>query len=65
MAAGDRHTVVCTEGGQVSTFGWGENGQLGHGGQGNELVPRVVEGLTEQVKTGWDFSQRDVQGVAV
>ena len=27
------------------TFGYGENGQLGHGGTANEMVPRMVEGL--------------------
>jgi regulator of chromosome condensation len=44
-AAGGRHAVVWTEGGEVYTFGHGYSGQLGHGGTERELVPRVVEAL--------------------
>ena len=29
MAAGSDHTAVCTEGGQLFTFGYGESGELG------------------------------------
>jgi alpha-tubulin suppressor-like RCC1 family protein len=41
-SAGDRHTVVWTEGGEVYTFGNGADGKLGHGGEEGEPVPRVV-----------------------
>jgi alpha-tubulin suppressor-like RCC1 family protein len=44
-AAGGGHTVVWLEDGRVFTFGNGESGQLGHGGEEDELVPRLVEGL--------------------
>jgi RCC1 and BTB domain-containing protein len=44
-SAGVSHTVVWTEGGEVYTFGGGLHGKLGHGGEGEELVPRVVEAL--------------------
>ena len=44
-SAGATHTVVWTEGGEVFTFGHGNDGQLGHGGTGDELVPRMVESL--------------------
>ena len=48
VAAGRYHTVVFTEAGDLYTFGRGENGQLGHGGIGNESVPRLVGGLAGQ-----------------
>jgi alpha-tubulin suppressor-like RCC1 family protein len=44
-AAGDKHTAVWTEKGVLFTFGTGENGALGHGGNQSELVPRLVEAL--------------------
>ena len=42
VACGDAHTVVATEGGGVYTFGNGEEGQLGHGDDENQLAPRRV-----------------------
>ena len=39
------HTLAWTEDGELFTFGMGEKGQLGHGGEANELVPRLVEAL--------------------
>jgi hypothetical protein len=45
LAAGEGHTVICTAEGRVLTFGYGRNGQLGHGGNADEMVPRMVEGL--------------------
>ena len=47
VAAGAEHTVICTAEGCVWTFGRGEYGQLGHGGNANEMVPRMVEGLVD------------------
>ena len=44
---GDDHNVICTSEGRVWTFGRGEHGQLGHGGDANEMVPRMVEGLMD------------------
>ena len=37
------HTVVATNAGEVLTFGGGHSGCLGHGGTGNELLPRAVD----------------------
>ena len=48
IAGGAFHTIVCTTAGIVYTFGYGENGRLGHGGEGNEYLPRVVQGLEGQ-----------------
>ena len=42
VACGIYHTVVATEGGGVYTFGHGDWGQLGHGDQNRQLVPRRV-----------------------
>ena len=44
IACGTNHTVVCTAG-AVYTFGYGSWGCLGHGGEGNEYLPRIVQGL--------------------
>jgi len=44
-SAGCTHTAVWTEEGEIFTFGRGSHGKLGHGGQENELVPRLVEVL--------------------
>ena len=46
IAMGDRHTAVITEAAGVRelwTWGGCETGQLGHGGNVRELLPRVVE----------------------
>ena len=43
VAPGNRHTVVATDAGEVLTFGRGPTGCLGHGGTGDELLPRVVD----------------------
>ena len=43
VAAGGGHTLLLTEGGEVVSFGCGENGQLGHGSRRNEWFPRFVE----------------------
>ena len=45
LSAGVNHTVVCTAEGQVLTFGDGQYGQLGHGDDGYESVPRLVENM--------------------
>jgi len=46
-AASARHAAVWTEAGQIFTFGNGDDGRLGHGGEEDELVPRLVEALAE------------------
>lgn len=43
VAAGLNHTAVLSSSGDVYTFGANECGQLGHGGCGHELAPRLVE----------------------
>jgi len=45
VAAGGLHTVVMTDEGKAYSFGYGEHGALGHGGEEDELVPRLIEGL--------------------
>jgi alpha-tubulin suppressor-like RCC1 family protein len=44
-SANTAHTAVWTEGGELFTFGYGDHGQLGHGGQEDEFVPRLIEAL--------------------
>ena len=47
-AAGERHTVVWTEEGELFTFGNGNHGPLGHGRAQHESVPRLVEALLKE-----------------
>jgi len=44
-SAGDLSTAAWTEAGEAFTFGAGDNGILGHRGEENELMPRLVEAL--------------------
>ena len=47
-SAGAMHSLVTTTGndGGVWSFGAGQTGRLGHGGEGTEAVPRLVEALS-------------------
>lgn len=40
IAAGGRHTAVVTHCGNVLSWGWGEEGQLGHGTEKSSSLPR-------------------------
>lgn len=40
VAAGGRHTGAVTRDGKVLSWGWGEEGQLGHNSERNQLLPR-------------------------
>lgn len=51
VAAGDDHTVVCTDKGEVYTFGGGKDGRLGHGSEDDVRTPRRVEGLVGRKAT--------------
>ena len=42
VSCGQKHSICLSGLGRVYTWGWGERGQLGHGGFLNELVPRQV-----------------------
>ena len=52
VAVGGHTTVVCSSEGELFTFGKGEHGVLGHGGQENEPVPRLVEALAGKKVVG-------------
>jgi RCC1 and BTB domain-containing protein len=46
VSCGIYHTAVCTEDGHMYTFGKGEDGQLGHGGDtDNTFSPSLVQAL--------------------
>jgi len=51
-ASGGRHTAVWTEAGELFTFGYGAHGELGHGGQETERVPRLVGALASKKMVG-------------
>jgi alpha-tubulin suppressor-like RCC1 family protein len=42
VACSDRHTAVVLDDGSLYTFGDGDNGQLGHGDEQNQLAPERV-----------------------
>ncbi|EKX35889.1 hypothetical protein GUITHDRAFT_40307, partial [Guillardia theta CCMP2712] len=45
VACGSAHTAVVTESGHVYTWGWGVNGQLGHGDDASQSRPMYVKKL--------------------
>ncbi|MES1921023.1 hypothetical protein MHBO_002624, partial [Bonamia ostreae] len=45
IQAGGQQTFVLAKDGKVYSFGRGDDGRLGHGGEANEVLPRVVESL--------------------
>jgi len=53
-SAGQLHTVMWTEAGELFTFGDGSYGQLGHGGQHwlAVRIPRLVEGMAGKKVVG-------------
>ena len=57
VACGSHHTAVVTSDGDLFAFGDGDFGQLGHGGEDSEWVPRLVDALVGklvvQVACGW------------
>ena len=42
ISAGVAHSMALDNNGNVWTWGWGEHGQLGHGGTSNRLVPTMI-----------------------
>ena len=45
VACGYDHSCACTEAGKVYTWGYGDQGQLGHGAFEDERTPRAVAAL--------------------
>lgn len=43
VAAGLGHTVVCTDSGGAYSWGWGSDGQLGHGKDASLSQPQLIE----------------------
>ena len=41
--AGLGHTVVCTDSGGAYSWGWGSEGQLGHGKDASLSQPQLIE----------------------
>jgi len=47
MSVGLDHVAAVTDAGELYTWGYGSNGRLGHGDQGDQLVPLRVEALKD------------------
>ena len=45
VATGNAHTVCIDEDGEVYTWGFGQNGRLGHGNEKSLALPKLVDGL--------------------
>jgi len=62
LAAGENHSLACLDSGEVYSWGYGQQGQLGHGSSSNEKVPKLVSFFTQrnvavtQVAAGWRHS---------
>ena len=48
VACGGHHTVAVSSEGEVYSWGWGNEGQLGNGSQYDQLTPTIVRGLDSQ-----------------
>eukprot|EP00947_MAST-08B_sp_MAST-8B-sp1_P004458 g4458.t1 len=46
VSAGDHHSLFLTEGGKVYSCGSGGSGQLGHGNEEDQYVPKLIEALS-------------------
>jgi alpha-tubulin suppressor-like RCC1 family protein len=49
ISAGESHSLVTSGTGKTWSFGRGAFGRLGHGGRGNEVVPRLIAALNHAV----------------
>jgi alpha-tubulin suppressor-like RCC1 family protein len=47
LSSGDSHAAALTRRGRLYVWGVGKRGALGHGGFGEELAPRLLEGALE------------------
>jgi alpha-tubulin suppressor-like RCC1 family protein len=67
VAAGAGHSMLLTRDGDVFTWGCGEDGELGHGDEEDQLVPKRVEGLTNvtDIAAGRSHSLAVEEGGAV
>ena len=43
-SAATEHSLVWTEESEIYSFGYGQDGRLGHGGEEPEYSPRMIEG---------------------
>ncbi len=46
VAAGDNHSLCLLDGGEMTSFGFGQYGQLGHGSASNESEPKSIAFFT-------------------
>ena len=62
LAAGENHSLAACDNGEVYSWGYGQQGQLGHGSSSNEKLPKLVTFFTQrnvavtQVAAGWRHS---------
>mmetsp|Transcript_2438 Transcript_2438/g.3550 ORF Transcript_2438/g.3550 Transcript_2438/m.3550 type:complete len:1010 (-) Transcript_2438:272-3301(-) len=65
VACGDKHTVCLTTSKKVVTFGSGQHGQLGHGGESQKTKKNAGQGLDElKPRLIADMLDKDVKWIA-
>ena len=51
ISAGDNFSGVVTENGDVYTWGFGNEGELGHGDKSDQFLPRKIANLKKKIKS--------------
>ena len=62
IACGWQHTMALTQTGQVFSWGYGEDGQLGHGNINDSLIPKLIESIADRnvSQIAWGHSHSGV-----
>lgn len=50
MCCGDNYSGVVTDKGEVYTWGFGNEGQLGHGDKSDQFLPRKIKSAPDKIK---------------
>jgi RCC1 and BTB domain-containing protein len=51
ISCGDNYSGIVTQNGDVYTWGFGNEGQLGHGDKSDQFLPRKIANLQAKVKS--------------
>lgn len=51
ISCGDNYSGIVTQNGDVYTWGFGNEGQLGHGDKSDQFLPRKIANLKAKIKS--------------